>query len=65
MLFVGWACPPWFAPAVGALTVCYRNQGYLLLKAAVKKANFLNKNDSLKYADVQTDRAPYLPVETL
>lgn len=45
--------------------MCYRNQSYLLVKAAVKKANFLYKNDIPKDANVQIDWAPYLPVETL
>lgn len=35
------------------------------MKAAAKKANFLYKNDPPKDADIQTDQAPYLPVETL
>lgn len=45
--------------------MCYRNQGYLLVKAAVQKAkNSLYKNDTPKDADVQIGRAPFLPVET-
>lgn len=35
------------------------------MKATAKKANFLYKNDPPKDAGVQTDRVPYLPVETL
>lgn len=35
------------------------------MKAAVQKAkNSLYKNDTPKDADVQTGRAPFLPVET-
>lgn len=59
---VGWAGPPWFAPAVGVLTVCVLQKPRLPPGegCSSESKNSLNKNDTPKDADVQTDRAPYL-----